>query len=156
MHPLFVGTPEVLIVLVIAAIVIFGGSRLAGIGKGAGQAIREFKEETDGLNKPKPDAAIPAQPGMPGYPVEAQQQQVIVPPQPPAPQQAYPQQPYAQQGYATGQQPYGGASVAQPAPQPGLGAPVEQQAQQQPYQTQPPAASDAGLMNPGRPADPQA
>ena len=35
------------------ALVLFGGSRIAGVGKGAGRAIREFKEETAGLNKGK-------------------------------------------------------------------------------------------------------
>ncbi|AXE38577.1 Sec-independent protein translocase protein TatAd [Acidipropionibacterium virtanenii] len=38
-----------LLILVIVALVLFGGSRIAGVGKGAGRAIREFKEETSGL-----------------------------------------------------------------------------------------------------------
>jgi sec-independent protein translocase protein TatA len=33
------------LVLVAVAVLLFGGSRLAGLGKGAGQAIRGFKEE---------------------------------------------------------------------------------------------------------------
>jgi sec-independent protein translocase protein TatA len=36
--------PELIIILVIV-ILIFGASRLAGLGKGLGQAIRGFKEE---------------------------------------------------------------------------------------------------------------
>lgn len=36
------GVPEVLIILVIA-VVIFGPSRLAGLGKGLGDGIRDFK-----------------------------------------------------------------------------------------------------------------
>jgi sec-independent protein translocase protein TatA len=38
------GMPELLIILVIV-ILIFGASRLAGLGRGLGQAIRGFKEE---------------------------------------------------------------------------------------------------------------
>lgn len=34
------------VILVAVALLLFGGSRLAGIGKSAGRAIREFKEET--------------------------------------------------------------------------------------------------------------
>ena len=39
--------PELLIILVIV-VLIFGASRLAGLGKGLGQAIRGFKEELPG------------------------------------------------------------------------------------------------------------
>ncbi|HOA26863.1 MAG TPA: twin-arginine translocase TatA/TatE family subunit [Arachnia sp.] len=35
---------ELAIVLVVA-LLLFGGSRLAGVGKGVGRSIREFKEE---------------------------------------------------------------------------------------------------------------
>ncbi len=38
------GLPELLVILVII-ILIFGTSRLAGLGKGLGQAIRGFKDE---------------------------------------------------------------------------------------------------------------
>jgi sec-independent protein translocase protein TatA len=48
------------VILALVAVLIFGGTRLAGIGKGAGRAIREFKEETQGLSsKDKTDAATP-------------------------------------------------------------------------------------------------
>ena len=33
------------IILVVIVVLLLGGSRLAGLGKGAGKAIREFKEE---------------------------------------------------------------------------------------------------------------
>lgn len=42
--------PEWLVLLVVV-ILLFGGSRLAGLGKGTGRAIREFKEETQGLKE---------------------------------------------------------------------------------------------------------
>jgi len=38
------GMPELLVILVII-VLIFGASRLAGLGKGLGQAIRGFKQE---------------------------------------------------------------------------------------------------------------
>lgn len=38
------GIPELLIILVII-VLIFGAGRLAGLGRGLGQAIRGFKEE---------------------------------------------------------------------------------------------------------------
>lgn len=51
MHALIAGLPggAEWIILLIVAVLLFGGSRLAGIGKGTGRAIREFKEETAGL-----------------------------------------------------------------------------------------------------------
>ncbi len=59
------------VILAIVALVLFGGSRLASVGKNAGKAIREFKEETSGLTKPsetttpaptEPAAATPPAP----------------------------------------------------------------------------------------------
>lgn len=43
--PLFAfGWPEAVIILIVV-LVLFGGSRLAGVGKGVGRSIREFKDE---------------------------------------------------------------------------------------------------------------
>ena len=38
------GITEILLILVLA-LVVFGGSRLSGVGKAPGQSIREFKKE---------------------------------------------------------------------------------------------------------------
>ncbi|MEA5154541.1 twin-arginine translocase TatA/TatE family subunit [Raineyella sp.] len=48
------GGPELLIILAIV-LLMFGGTRLAGLGKSTGRAIREFKEETKNLH-PDPKA----------------------------------------------------------------------------------------------------
>lgn len=45
--------PMELGIILLIAILLFGGSRLAGVGKASGRAIREFKEETADLKKPK-------------------------------------------------------------------------------------------------------
>lgn len=63
------------VILLVVALLLFGGSRVAGMGKGAGRAIREFKEEikaptgveapkgTDAEDHTKPvDAEIVAEP----------------------------------------------------------------------------------------------
>ena len=44
------GVPELLIILAVV-LLLFGGSRLAGLGKSSGRALREFKEETKSLPK---------------------------------------------------------------------------------------------------------
>ncbi len=46
-----------IIVLLVVVLLLFGGSRLAGMGKGAGRAIREFKDEVKGDEKPGDKAA---------------------------------------------------------------------------------------------------
>ena len=48
------------VILAVVALLLFGGSRLAGIGKSAGKAIREFKEETStSTAKTEPPAVAP-------------------------------------------------------------------------------------------------
>src|SRR5918997_382130 len=47
-YVLGLGVPELLIILAVV-LLLFGGARLAGIGKSTGRAIKEFKEETKGL-----------------------------------------------------------------------------------------------------------
>ena len=55
------GPQELLIILAIA-LLLFGGSRLAGLGKGVGRSIREFKNEVksvdDGSDPEVVDAEI--------------------------------------------------------------------------------------------------
>jgi sec-independent protein translocase protein TatA len=47
------------VILGLIALLLFGGSRLAGIGKNAGKAIREFKEETASLRSSVSDEPVP-------------------------------------------------------------------------------------------------
>jgi sec-independent protein translocase protein TatA len=53
MTPLVIGGLGVWELLIILAVIllIFGGTRLAGLGKSTGRALREFKEETKGLKE---------------------------------------------------------------------------------------------------------
>lgn len=52
--------PMELVIILAIVLLLFGGSRLAGLGKSTGRALKEFKEETKGLkgeNKSELDAA---------------------------------------------------------------------------------------------------
>jgi sec-independent protein translocase protein TatA len=65
------GAPELIIILIVV-LLLFGGSRLAGLGKSSGRALREFKEETKGLRDKDgavQDEAPGAQPRSAGAPV---------------------------------------------------------------------------------------
>ena len=42
-----IGVQELVVILLIAAVV-FGGGKLAGVGKALGKSIREFREEVKG------------------------------------------------------------------------------------------------------------
>lgn len=73
MIPMFIQGWEWLIILALA-LLLFGGAKLAGVGRSAGRAIREFKEETKGLDAADQaaapsDEAIPA----PEKPAESEQ-----------------------------------------------------------------------------------
>lgn len=62
-------------ILALIALLLFGGSRLGGIGKNAGKAIREFKEETAALRGPAtPAAESPASPAATAGPAPADQE----------------------------------------------------------------------------------
>jgi sec-independent protein translocase protein TatA len=50
-----------LLIVLLIVLVLFGGSRLAGLGKSTGRALREFKEETKGLrDKDEPERTTPS------------------------------------------------------------------------------------------------
>ncbi|MFT3887128.1 MAG: twin-arginine translocase TatA/TatE family subunit [Arachnia sp.] len=51
---------ELAIVLVVA-LLLFGGSRLAGVGKGVGRSIREFKEEVKSADAAKTPEVVDAE-----------------------------------------------------------------------------------------------
>lgn len=59
------GTTEIILIIVLA-LVLFGGTKIAGIGKALGQSIREFKQEVhdsktdDGKVKGKDEAVVNA------------------------------------------------------------------------------------------------
>ncbi len=55
------GITEILILLVIA-LVFFGGSRIAGIGKGLGEGIRNFKKGLKDDDEPEKEPGAPASP----------------------------------------------------------------------------------------------
>ena len=88
------GWQEWLVVLVIV-VVIFGTSKLAGVGKASGQAIRDFKDAVKGPDDPSKTAANVT-------PEQAAQAANMMPNQAPAlggtpmnpPAQPYPGQPY--------------------------------------------------------------
>jgi sec-independent protein translocase protein TatA len=65
------GVPELLIILAVV-LLLFGGARLAGLGKSTGRALREFKEETKGLKsdesqQPPNPVTGPSTPAVPEY-----------------------------------------------------------------------------------------
>ena len=46
------GTTEIILIVVLA-LVLFGGNKLAGVGKALGQSIRDFKKEIKSDDKPE-------------------------------------------------------------------------------------------------------
>ena len=55
------GVPELLIILAVV-LLLFGGARLAGLGKSTGRAIKEFKEETRDLKANDAEPPRPVEP----------------------------------------------------------------------------------------------
>lgn len=64
------------VILAVVALVLFGGTKLAGFGKNAGRAIREFKEETKSGMEEKP--AVQAAPPAPAAPQATAAAQPVV------------------------------------------------------------------------------
>jgi sec-independent protein translocase protein TatA len=81
------GVPELLIILAVV-LLLFGGARLAGLGKSTGRALREFKEETKGLKSDDSQQQPPVnpEPGPSAPPPTVYQQppQASTPTPPPA------------------------------------------------------------------------
>lgn len=78
------GVPELLIILAVV-LLLFGGSRLAGLGKSSGRALKEFKEETKGLKSEdktdQPQVTGAQTPAPPQNPQVYQQPQTHLDPQ---------------------------------------------------------------------------
>ncbi len=91
--------PE-LIILLVVVVLIFGTTRLAGLGKASGRAIREFKEETKAMreqNATPATSAAPTNPAVAPTPAQPQPSDYVQPvaeqPQPGMPGQPQPGQP---------------------------------------------------------------
>ena len=54
-------SPIHLLIILAIVLLLFGGSRLAGLGKSSGRALREFKEETKGLREKDDERAAEQQ-----------------------------------------------------------------------------------------------
>ena len=93
------GVPELLIILAVV-LLLFGGARLADLGKSTGRALREFKEETKGLKADDSQQQPPPNP-TPGTSTPAVTDYQQPPPQPntsqPSSGAAYQQPPRANQ-----------------------------------------------------------
>ena len=61
MTPLAAIGPTELIIILAIALLLFGGSRLAGLGKGVGRSIREFKEEVKPLGNSEDPETVDAE-----------------------------------------------------------------------------------------------
>lgn len=109
------GPSELLIILAIV-LLLFGGSRLAGLGKSTGRALKEFKEETKGLKAGETPPVAPGSTPMTPYQTEAGSTYVPTPPQSAAPYVQPPQQ---------GPTAYGSSALGD-AGQPPNGVPYDQ------------------------------
>lgn len=49
-----------MVIILVVVLLLFGGTKLAGLGKSTGRALREFKEETKDL-RAKDESAAPAE-----------------------------------------------------------------------------------------------
>ena len=121
------GVPELLIILAVV-LLLFGGSRLAGLGKSTGRALKEFKEETKGLKgaegQPGGSTAVTGNPydaaADPTTQAQTGQQAGTVYGQVPPAGTSYSQPP--QNGTPYDQAPQAGSGLGQP-PHDGTGTP---------------------------------
>lgn len=72
MTALLIDSPWAIGMIVLAVLLLFGGSRLAGLGKSAGRAIKEFKDETAGIMD-TPQTGQTAEPNQPAQLEQASQ-----------------------------------------------------------------------------------
>lgn len=70
------GPTELLIILGIA-LLLFGGSRLAGLGKGVGRSIREFKTEVKSVDDAKEPEVVDAEIVQPDVRTETEQERRV-------------------------------------------------------------------------------
>ena len=70
------GPTELLIILGIA-LLLFGGSRLAGLGKGVGRSIKEFKQEVKSVDDGKDPEVVDAEIVEPDLRRESEQERRI-------------------------------------------------------------------------------
>lgn len=113
------GVPELLIILAVV-LLLFGGTRLAGLGKSTGRALKEFKEETKGLKAGETPATGPT--GPTSYPAATDPVRPTVEQVPPAgaPYGSTPPPVQPHSGVPFGQTPYDGTGTTGTA---GLGGP---------------------------------
>lgn len=128
------GVPELLIILAVV-LLLFGGSRLAGLGKSTGRALKEFKEETKDLKGEKgEDQGQVASAETPVPPQNYQQPQNVEQPQNLEQPQNY-EQPQIHQAPSYEQPP-----AAHQQPQSNQQPPTHQQPAQPQVFQQPPTA----------------
>ena len=70
--------PQELIIILVIVLLLFGGTKLAGLGKAAGRSIREFKEETKDLKAEDAQKAV-TEGSLTEVPVQAPATQVAQP-----------------------------------------------------------------------------
>ncbi len=80
MTPLVFGLgPMELVIILVVVLLLFGGSRLAGLGRSSGRAIREFKEETRSLKADEEKAKQTRELKDTGSPSDVQDAEVVEP-----------------------------------------------------------------------------
>jgi sec-independent protein translocase protein TatA len=79
--------PTELIIILVIVLLLFGGSRLAGLGKSSGRALKEFKEETKGLRDDKSTTPTDSPTTSTATPPQVTNGQVGPTPYPPLPPQ---------------------------------------------------------------------
>jgi sec-independent protein translocase protein TatA len=74
--PLNIGTPEILIILLIA-LILLGPSKLPQLARSLGEAVKEFRKASSGLTEEVRQATQPIRTEQPLIPVQAQKEKEI-------------------------------------------------------------------------------